>query len=252
MREKKTRSSMVRYNRNCFRWAVPVIILVLLQGCPINTGTNPAPPTYYSLEINPGRIISYPGGGGLSRVTMTPGEDFPQRLRLSLAGDSLLGAVLSDTVLTLQQQAVEVTLFPDTAIATGTYTPELVVVHGDQANRFPITVRVVSYSPGAQRDHAVSKRDTFLTWLEAHYPQSAVPAGVRWFGYNRDPSTIDLSTWVFLSADWEVDVRWQNFASTPHWFQLRRRPEAKPSLAAKQAPDGDIRLVPVAFYEGWE
>lgn len=225
--------------------------LVLLQGCPINTGTNPAPPTYYSLEINPGRITSYPGGGGLFRIIMTPGEDFPQRLRLSLARDSLLGAVMSDTILTVQKRTAEITLFPDTALATGTYTPEVVVGHGDQTNRFPITVRVIPYAPGSQQALAVSKRDTFLTWLETVYPDYAVPDTLSWFGYNRNPSAVDLLTWTFLNADWEVDVRWQNFSSTPYWYQLRRRPEDKPLLAAKQAPDGEIRMVPVEFYEGW-
>lgn len=246
----------MRLSRSLCIWVVPVIVvivlIVLLQGCPINTGTNPAPPTLYSLEIDPGHITSYPGGGGLSRVTMTPGEDFPQQLRLSLEGDSLLGASLSDTVLTFQERVAEITLFPDTAITTGTYNLRLDVTHGDQINRFPLVVEVMNYNPDPQLAHAESKRDTFLIWLDANYPDYAVPDSLHWFGYNKNPESVDLYTWVFLSEDWEVGIRWQNLTSTPHWFLLRRRSEAEPVLAAKQAPDGEIRLVPVSFYGNWQ
>lgn len=229
-----------------------VILLLVIQGCPVNLGTTPSPPTLYSLEIDPGQITSYPGGGGLSMVTMTPGEDFQEPLKLSLEGDSLLGARLSDTVLTAQKQTTEVSLFPDTIISLQTYTIQLVVVHGDQTNRFPLVVRVIPYSPGPQRKQARIERNKFLSWLEVGFPDYTMPDSSAWFGYNKNPDYQDLFTWVFLSDNWEIDIRWQNLTSTPYWFLLRRRSEAKPQLAAKESADGEINLVPVEFYEGWE
>jgi len=226
-----------------------VLLLVFSQGCLEEFGANPDRNyTVYSLEIDPGRAFSYPGGGGLFLLDMTPGPEFQDSLVLSLQADSGLQAVLHGHILTEDRQVTEITLRPDSALETGGYTLQLTAIHGTQTNVFLMTTTVVDYTPGNTLAIARSKRDTFLTWINKNYPDYGVAPGDEWSMYNKQPQLTSPKTWAALNTDWEINIRWLSVSSTAYWFLLRPRNERDPVFAAKQFSDGEIHLIPVSMF----
>ncbi len=226
-----------------------IILLVFSQGCLEEFGSDPGRNyTLYSLEIEPGRVISYPGGGGLFLLDMTPGPEFGDSLVLSLQADSGLHGMLHDRILTEDRQVTEVSIRPDSTVETNGYSLQLSGTHGTQTNTFLMSVTIVDYAPGNSLPVARSKQDTFLTWVNENYPDYEVTSSGEWFIYNKRPHTDSPKTWVSLNADWEITIQWLSVSSTPYWFLLRPRKEWGPVFAAKQFPDGEIRLIPVSMF----
>ena len=97
-------------------------------------------------------------------------------------------------------------------------------------------------------DYAISKRDEFVTWLQAKYPELSIEIGQDWFAYSSKPGMIGGSTWTFLNSTWDMTVRWPVIPSPPFELLLRKRGEAEPAFAAKIDPVGTIHRIPVSDF----
>ena len=187
----------------------------------------------YTLEAEPRSLLSYPGGGGLFILVMTPGKGFEGSVRLTVDAVHTLNPQLTTETLSTNKRVAEVEIRPDSTAAIGIYTLKVISEHSMLKDTLELEVDVVDTNVPIERLQDSPPSD-FVQWLEKEHPEFCIEEGQEWFIWFKYPGLDGAGTWVFLNQSWEMTIRKEVMPSRPTWFLLRRRDEVTPTFAASQ------------------
>lgn len=198
-------------------------------------------------------IRSYPSGGGVFILRNLPGPfspvHYPQHCRFELYAHPDLNAKLITTFGGHFSNIKEITVNPSPDIEAGLYRIRVAVFHDGYAYRIPLEVDIW---PGGWSDDslAVVKRDEFLPWLEANYPEFGDIAGLEWDSYFTYPGIWVVEHWTFLSEKYELRICWHVMIPPYDWSMLwiRECGRWNASLALRRESDGTINQIRIEEY----
>jgi len=203
----------------------------------------------FTLQARYDAIRSFPGGGGLFIVAISPDWDFAGTVRLSVTANPRLHTQMSTTLLDTSLRVAEIWISPEAGMETGFYTIQLKAEHGDATELLPLNIEVMEWSQ-AEPGHEMQMRGHFCDWLAAQHPELGYNEGdsfKRWITY---PQHLIVEHWTFFSHDWEMRVCFHVMIPPHDWSMmlLRRRGEMEPVLAARRESNGSIHEIPVNDY----
>jgi len=177
-----------------------LLILVFIAGCLFDSDSTENPPEpidkgTYKLEIKEKKILwSYPGGGGLYILVMTPGEDFEGKVQLSVYADPFYNARLTNESLSIGKLITEVTIRPNTTApfeinpdSPVVDTLKVISMHAGIADTLKLVV-YVSAPDYTGYPHSKTRQDEFARWLNTNHPVFGITTGQEWFAYNPNPA----------------------------------------------------------------
>jgi hypothetical protein len=203
----------------------------------------------YGLHARYDTLRSFPGGGGVFTIYITPGEDFAGTVRMSVEAAAGLGARWDRMLLDADVRGAELVLHPASTIDAGTYALTVIARHAGLEKEYSLLVDIREWSqvgPG----HEMGKRQDFLDWLAASHPELGDVAARPFFRFCTYPEILIVEHWTFLSAEWEMRVCFHVMIPPDDWSMmlLRRTGSVTPLLAALRESDGRITEIPVTEY----
>ena len=188
----------------------------------------------FTLEVVPDRFIGKSIGGQrvllLVRVSGDPG-DGAVTLRAEAAGAG--GAAVEVEPAQLAPGTIgEVLVVPAPISGEADLTVTVTASRDGQEQRIERTVPIVEGSDGDAQT-ARAYLDRFVPWLATTHPELGISEGTVWQG-TPGSWVLIVTHYVFISADWEVDLAWHVMTPPNDWIriQLRHRwSESVPSIA---------------------
>ena len=241
----------ITMKRLLFSGLCPLLLALFVVGC---IDPHPDQPDQqdagdYSLTARYTHIRSYPGGGGIFTVSITPDKDFRGTVRLSLQCDALLHASVDMDSLNTRYRVAEITLAPDPAMWVDSCVIMVRAEHGGKTTLLPL--RVTMYGWGhAEPGPELELLDNFLTWQRATHPELVIPPAGPWRRYLTYPEHLIVEHWTFLNASWEIRLCRHVMVPPGDWSMLLLRPlrTLSPVLAARRETDGSIHEIPLSEY----
>jgi len=209
-------------------------------------------------------IRSYPKGGGIFIIKMTPKNGFSGYVSLKINADPNLNAQLDTETLNKQSQVAEITIQPNELTELKTYEIVLTATYHKKSRhvtflnwistlKFPLLSYLISrlfndcngYSSGMHLFHidetlvlevemfnwtsdnlpdAIIKRDELIDWLEAEHPEFGTFSGENWFAYVTYPAHLIVEHWTFLYEKWEMRICFHVMIPPHNWSMLWLRP----------------------------
>ena len=200
----------------------------------------------YEIQSKYSYIRSYPGGGGIFIIKMTPKNDFKGYVSLQINADSNLNAALDKHVLDEDSQIAELTIQPNEQvdfktyeiILTATYHKNLIdLIFSQWINKIklPLLSRLINLIikhfnnnlgkaqvTGVDDEivlqvetfnwnsdslgDAIIKKDDLEKWLEAEHPEYGPFSGETYFAYITYPAHYIVEHWTFLYENWEIRI----------------------------------------------
>jgi hypothetical protein len=71
---------------------------------------------------------------------------------------------------------------------------------------------------------ATEKRDKFVPWLAANYPELGISDETEWIGTIVNPGILVVMHYMFYSEDWEMYVTWHVMIPPYDWIKIYLRP----------------------------
>jgi hypothetical protein len=233
--------------------ALPVLaVLVVLAGC--TQEGNPIVPPHSARDCVTvaapfDTIRSYPGGGGLFLVAITPDAAcrWETRMRVDAAAD--LHATVRPAAITAANEAVEVMLRPSAALAPGCYPVDVIAEHDGAESTMRLYAEVMPWGPPDDAE-VLARLATFRAWCTARDPALAEAFATPEFIYNTYPEILIVEHNTVLTPAWEIRICKHVMAPPDDWMKIRfrRRGSLAPLLAAAQDSGGAIREIPVSEY----
>jgi len=232
------------------------LIVIFLSGCILDKDDSKETEDEgsYIIETNKTEIQSYPDGGGLFIIMMTPSEDFMGKVRLSVSANNLLNSRLTNEALSLEKRITEVEIHPDKITEIDEYILKIISQHGVTVDTLFLKIDVVEpnlpWNSPIYYGNAVNIHNMFIQWLQDTNPKLGVNDTNDWFFYNNSPIIIPGAPgdWTFLSETWDITVIWAGYPFNTESVLLRKRGESKPMFAALKDKDGKIREIPVSDF----
>jgi hypothetical protein len=231
---------------------VPLLLLaVAIAGCPWVPPVDPTQPDQgsYALAATYDSIRSYPGGGGIFVLRLSPLYGFKGTVQLRVEADASLGASVTKRSLISTHRIAEVLLAPKTTAVPGWYTATVVSAHAGVERRLRLSVHVMEWT-GPDTADALAQREQFRIWCVQQRPELAEAFSAPLALYNTYPEILIVEHRTFLTGDFEVRVCNHVMVPPDDWsmLRLRKRDSAEPFFAARRESDGTIREIPVAQY----
>ena len=91
-------------------------------------------------------------------------------------------------------------------------------------------------SPDDRLVTGTEMRDRFIPWLESEHPDLGITADTEWMAVPLRPHILEVSYYLFLSADWELAVWWHIMIPPYDWARMylrHRDTESVPSFSAE-------------------
>lgn len=217
------------------------IFFTLTKGCVFDTGSDGTQDSgTYTIGSNITIARSYPGGGRLYLVTMTPGDDFTGRVRLSVEADPELTVELTSHSLTNDDRVSEIFIQPGMDVKKELNVVNIISQHADTADTLSLRLKVIFVS-SPQSDFAVSTLHEFGQWIQDKHPELDFKKGQEWIKYStnimENAFYRDYSEWIFLNETWELTIHWGGWPLFPSFTTrvlLRKRGERNPVFAARR------------------
>lgn len=204
-------------------------------------------------------IRSYPGGGGIFLIDMTPKNDFSGHVSLKINADPVLNAELDKETLDKQSQVAELTIQPNEftelktyeIVLTATYhkkTKHVTFLNWINKIKFPLLSYIISRlfsrfnvnSPDTRLINtetitlevemfdwtsdnlpdAIIKRDELIDWLEVEHPEFGTFTGKNCYAYVTYPAHLVVEHWTFLYEDWELRICYHVMVPPYDWSEL--------------------------------
>ena len=231
---------------------VPLLLLaVVIAGCPWIPPNDPTQPDQgsYALAATYDSIRSYPGGGGIYVLRLTPLVGFQGTVQLRVEADSSLGASVTMRSLIASRKIAEVLLAPKADAVPGRYTVTVISTHAGAERRLRLLVNVMEWT-GPEAAEALAQREKFRDWCVQQRPELAEAFSAPRALYNTYPEILIVEHRTFLTGDYEVRVCNHVMVPPDDWsmIRLRKRDSAEPVFAARRESDGTIREIPVSQY----
>jgi len=217
----------------------------------------------FEIEAKYSYIRSYPGGGGIFIIVMTPKNDFSGFVSLKLIADPKLNAQLDKENLNKQSQVAELTIQPDESIEIKNYEISLVATYHKKSRfhttfqnwiakiKFPflsflfshlfrrisadspmkplINIKTLTLEieminwPSNNLPDAIIKRDELINWLENEHPEFGSFTGENCYAYITYPGHLVVEHWTFLYENWEMRICYHVMIPPYDWSMLYLR-----------------------------
>ena len=111
-------------------------------------------------------------------------------------------------------------------------------IRGERGDEIQTQTATIVVRPGEDLllDPAVEMRDRFIPWLTQNHPELGITTQTGWTGTIVTPHILVVTHYLFLTDEWEMEVRWHVMIPPYDWtvIYLRRRGvETRPSYAFK-------------------
>jgi hypothetical protein len=214
----------------------------------------------FEIEAKYSAIRSYPGGGGIFILNMTPEHDFSGFVFLGIRGDSKLNAQLTARILHRNVRVAELTISPSEFIDIKTYEIVLTAIHF----KMPILSTIlylISTILSPRQDYssfscfsyldthglvysslfdirrlvlevelfnwssgnlpdAIVKRDELIDWVETEHPEYGIFSDKESFAYVTYPGILIVEHWTFLYEEWEMRICYHVMIPPHDWSQI--------------------------------
>jgi hypothetical protein len=224
-----------------------MVLLICISGCLFDSKKEIWDKGTYTLITKDMEITSYPDGGGLFIISMTPSGDFKGKLRLSILADPLLKTNLTTNILTLEEHVAEIEIRPDTSIPLKKYDLKLLSMHANLTDSLNLLINVVKPDTISSYKYAKKNFDIFILFIQNSHLEWNV-TNIDWFYFNHYPHIRPGGPceWTFLNDRWDIHV----YAPTwplgqPVWCSLRKRDEIEPIFASFKDMNTQIHEIPV-------
>jgi len=221
----------------------------------------------FEIEAKYSYIRSYPEGGGIFIIKMTPKIGFSGYVSLEINADPNLNAQLDKEILNKQSQVAELTIQPNELIEIKTYEIVLTATYHKKSRhatflnwinkiKFPVLSYLISHlfnrcnsdSGGAHLSYidetlvlevemfhwssenlpeAIIKRDELIDWLEAEHPEFGTFSGENSFAYVTYPAHLIVEHWTFLYEKWEMRICYHVTIPPYYWSKIWLRPRGE-------------------------
>lgn len=204
----------------------------------------------YSLVARATIIRSYPGGGGVFTVGITPGPDFRGDVRLSVVADRDLHVTLSLPLLDTLHPFADLHLAPEKGCPVTERTILLRADHAGVVRTLALNVTMYDWDHGEPGDEMPLLR-RYLEWIRVRHPEAGNVEILPLRRFLTYPQTLIVEHWTFLSPLYELRLCRHVMIPPDDWSMilLRRVGRVDPFFAARlDTGSGEIREIPVADY----
>lgn len=221
----------------------------------------------FEIEPKYSYIRSYPGGGGIFIIKMTPKIGFSGYISLQINADPNLNAQLNKEKLDKQSQVAELTIQPDESteikiheiVIKATYHKKAKAAKSlDWINKikFPILSYLINRLFNRNNEdsggnylsnidetlvleieminwtsenlaNAIIKRNDLVDWLEADHPEFGTFSGENSFAYVTYPAHLIVEHWTFLYEKWEMRICFHVTIPPHNWSMVWLRPRGE-------------------------
>jgi hypothetical protein len=241
----------------------------------------------FEIEAKYSYIRSYPEGGGIFIIKMTPKIGFSGYVSLQINADPVLNAQLDRETLNKKSQVAELTIQPNELTELKTYEIVITATYHKKTKNVAffnwiskIKLPLLSYLISRLFNHdsgsadvayieetlllevemfnwssdnlpdAIIKQDELIDWLEVEHPEFGTFSGESWFAYVTYPAHLIVEHWTFLYEKWEMRICYHVMIPPHNWSKLWLRPrgEVDGVFAAKREYDGTTYEIPVSDY----
>jgi hypothetical protein len=229
-----------------------LFIMLTTYGC--NEQENPNQPNQddkgdYSIVAKYDSIRSYPGGGGIFIVYITPDKDFSGTVILKLEADKSLNAFLRKTTLDNKNCVAEIVISPEKTINIKKYNIRLIASHEGKEKNIELGIDLYEWQQG-EIETPLSKLNEFRDWLNANYPKYNALFGKFKTFYHTYPEILIVEHYTFLTDEYEIRLCYHVMIPPDDWSMIlfRKRDSIKAEFAARRDTDGKIYSIPVSDY----
>jgi hypothetical protein len=203
----------------------------------------------YTLNTKYDSIRSYPGGGGLFIIYITPAYDFSGAVSLSLLADPLLHASLSKETLTQTNYGAEIIINPDANISLTSYKIDVIATNGKYEHRIKLKVQIYDWY-SIEDVESINKKNQFKSWCIMQNPKYATAFSNSELIYETYPEILIVEHLTYITSEWEVRLCYHVMIPPNDWsmLRIRKRNSLEPEFAAKRETDGSIHQLPLAEY----
>ena len=213
----------------------------------------------FDIEAKYSYIRSYPGGGGIFIIIMTPKNDFSGFVSLKISADPVLNAELDKKTLDEQSPVAELTILPNEFTELKTYKILITATYHKKEKhltffnwinrlKFPFLSRIIgrllnSINVKYNNIHyinsetitldvemfdwtsdnlpdAIIKRDELIDWLEVEHPEFGIFTGENCYAYLTYPAHLIVEHWTFLYEGWEMRICYHVMIPPYDWSEL--------------------------------
>ena len=221
---------------------------------------------FYEIEAKYSYIRSYPEGGGIFLIKMTPKTGFSGYVSLEIDSDSKLNAKLDKKILNKQNKVSELTIEPDEKTEMKTYEIVLTSKYHKKTKtadffdwinkiKFPILTYIINRlfkfinyksSPDNYYQNeeiileveifnwtsenlpdAIIKRDQLVNWLELDHPEFGTFSNQNNYAYLTYPAHYVVEHWTFLYEKWEMRICYHVMIPPHDWSMVWLRPRGE-------------------------
>ncbi|HPI20021.1 MAG TPA: hypothetical protein PKY56_06580 [Candidatus Kapabacteria bacterium] len=228
-----------------------VLITIAFASCSDNNSTISPNDDKGSFELSAKyeSIKSYPGGGGIFILNITPGVDFSGSVKIKLNTDSVLNAKLVNTVLNNANQLTEILIQPTEGAEVKNYSIEIIATHSGIEKKTSVNVELVNNVSVASY-FAYTKLLEYKDWLltkNPAYSEIFVLFNQYFLTY---PETAHLYCNTFLTDNYEVRIQYPINSSYYNWSKIciRNRHFKEPEFAAIKDMENAFSEIAVSDY----
>ena len=220
----------------------------------------------FEIESKYSYIRSYPNGGGIFVIDMTPKKGFSGYVSLKINADPNLNAELDREILDKQSQVAEIIIKPNEFTEIKTYEIVFTAIYFKNSihetifnwiskirqsglfciisfifDRFNIDsiverlfdikklvleVEIFDWSSDNVHD-VIIKRDELIDWLEANHPEFGTFSSENCFAYITYPAHLVVEHWTFLYEKWEMRICYHVTIPPYNWSKIWLRPRCE-------------------------
>ena len=241
--------------RNMLHFLSCILFLCLLFSCNgaiIDPEQSPKTPGQFTLQAKYDSIRSCPGGGGLFVITAINLYNPFEIVSLQVDCDSHLNASLTRQFISSRNPVFEVVIDPVPRIPIAKYDITVTGRGRRIAASVTLHVEVLNWENASQlSDIAAGKKNAFVDWLNANFPEINITHQTDWNIYSTYPQVIIVEHYTLINHEYEMRLCSHAMIPPSDWsmIRLRKRNTWEPFLAARQDTAGDrIYEIPVDEY----
>jgi len=227
-------------------------IVILNYGCHEDED-NPIIPAKdkgeFTLNTKYPAIRSFPEGGGIFVISISPSPDFEGTVKLSVETESGITAKLNRTELNDKDSVADIIISTSKNIALDTNSITLKATHNGKEKLLKLFIVVLSWDKD-NCDEAKIKRDEFKNWFSGKSSKYQEIFGSEFTEFETYPQILIVEHRTFITKNYEVRVCYHVMVPPDDWSKLRIRDRNRlvPEIALKRETDGSIHEIPVDEY----